>query len=156
MPTPLTLLLPPACLPPCGGSGLKYPYGRLHEHEYGLPPCGGSGLKFCWITKALDRAESPSMRREWIEMQDIFPPVPSALSSPSMRREWIEMDLRLADCLAASSPSMRREWIEIKTFFMVIWQFIGLPPCGGSGLKYTILGTSSWLRQVSLHAEGVD
>ena len=34
------------CLPPCGGSGLKYnAVAEWVAKEYGLPPCGGSGLK---------------------------------------------------------------------------------------------------------------
>ena len=33
--------------------------------------------------------------------------------SPSMRREWIEMILFSAFAAVCLSPSMRREWIEI-------------------------------------------
>ena len=34
------------CLPPCGGSGLKYHHHGDHRDPWDrLPPCGGSGLK---------------------------------------------------------------------------------------------------------------
>ena len=33
---------------------------------------------------------------------------------------------------------------------------VGLPPCGGSGLKYTGQHHNFFLSHVSLHAEGVD
>ena len=36
-----------------------------------------------------------------------------ALVSPSMRREWIEIQILMRILLANWSPSMRREWIEI-------------------------------------------
>ena len=78
-------------------------------------------------------SRSPSMRREWIEIQ--FRRTNGKTStSPSMRREWIEISDardRVRNCNV--SPSMRREWIEIKIS----------PERSGSGL-------------VSLHAEGVD
>ena len=35
-------------LPPCGGSGLKYPKLDYYNNLVGLPPCGGSGLKFAY------------------------------------------------------------------------------------------------------------
>ena len=38
------------------------------------------------------------------------------------------------------SPSMRREWIEILHGSMDERAEIGLPPCGGSGLKLEIRG----------------
>ena len=53
------------------------------------------------------------MRREWIEMT---PPKSETetLQSPSMRREWIEIPKQTAAIYAGvASPSMRREWIEI-------------------------------------------
>ena len=34
----------------------------------GLPPCGGSGLKYFAVSAAPSLSQSPSMRREWIEM----------------------------------------------------------------------------------------
>ena len=35
------------------------------------------------------------------------------LQSPSMRREWIEIAVRISADTNNTSPSMRREWIEI-------------------------------------------
>ena len=37
-----------------------------------------------------------------------------------------------------ASPSMRREWIEIQTVQILRTGVSGLPPCGGSGLKFLI------------------
>ena len=76
--------------------------------------------------------------------------------SPSMRREWIEI---LGDRTAHrlfQSPSMRREWIEI--FFRRPEKCVelGLPPCGGSGLKFDMDSPDFSRSVVSLHAEGVD
>ena len=34
------------------------------------------------------------------------------------------------------SPSMRREWIEITSIACSVYLLYGLPPCGGSGLKF--------------------
>ena len=34
-------------------------------------------------------------------------------SSPSMRREWIEIQQHRIEVVTLMSPSMRREWIEI-------------------------------------------
>ena len=36
------------------------------------------------------------------------------------------------------SPSMRREWIEIQSTLDLSGDSLSLPPCGGSGLKYSI------------------
>ena len=60
--------------------------------------------------------ESPSMRREWIEISIQPITVPPFLASPSMRREWIEMKSSTSIRIASSSPSMRREWIEMSAF----------------------------------------
>ena len=35
------------------------------------------------------------------------------VESPSMRREWIEIFSEIPKSKSAMSPSMRREWIEI-------------------------------------------
>ena len=35
-----------------------------------LPPCGGSGLKYNLLTFQKGCKKSPSMRREWIEIPD--------------------------------------------------------------------------------------
>ncbi len=61
-----------------------------------LPPHGGSGLKY-W-----DKA-----RNKYV------------IQSPSTRREWIEMDVGgAANILSVTSPSTRREWIEIDFGFL--------------------------------------
>ncbi len=77
------------------------------------------------------------------------------------------------------SPSMRREWIEISIQPITVPPFLGLPPCGGSGLKcpykvncnvcpWSPSMRREWIEidaaafpipiafAVSLHAEGVD
>ena len=120
---------------------------------------------------------SPSIRREWIEM---FPlsAVRSAAQSPSIRREWIEM-LRVGTAYRnGTSPSIRREWIEIIKPDASPSSSIGLPPCGGSGLKFDAADKSvdqiaspsvwrEWIEisedfaklfdmSVSLRVEGVD
>ena len=76
---------------------------------------------------------SPSMRREWIEMNSQKYRRDDMKTSPSMRREWIEMNEDLITYIVDWSPSMRREWIEIAA----------------------IVG-NHFLVKVSLHAEGVD
>ena len=57
------------CLPPYGGSGLKY--GNLYNRvrKLSLPPYGGSGLKFDIVNVCQQGCMSPSIRREWIEIQ---------------------------------------------------------------------------------------
>ena len=55
---------------------------------------------------------SPSMRREWIEINYQKYHLRHE-KSPSMRREWIEMTKVRALYCQMVSPSMRREWIEI-------------------------------------------
>ena len=99
--------------------------------------------------------------------------------SPSMRREWIEIEIRTVEKNGEPSPSMRREWIEIRKLKAIRIVQSRLPPCGGSGLKsvmslnFSALSFSSpsmrreWIEihgnfntgqnhNVSLHAEGVD
>ena len=127
---------------------------KLHR----LPPYGGSGLKYLTLCNWHNCAASPSIRREWIEINDleqiVFPHVSpsirrewiemfplsavrSAAQSPSIRREWIEM-LRVGTAYRnGTSPSIRREWIEIIKPDASPSSSIGLPPCGGSGLKCT-------------------
>ena len=39
------------------------------EEINGLPPCGGSGLKYGNLYNRVRKLKSPSMRREWIEIQ---------------------------------------------------------------------------------------
>ena len=59
--------------------------------------------------------------------------------SPSMRREWIEIHpVNSVHIIAIESPSMRREWIEMVKTVIEHVSDCGLPPCGGSGLKFLI------------------
>ena len=99
---------------------------------------------------------SPSMRREWIEISSTSLLLCSCVS-PSMRREWIEMCRIWIDiCGGMASPSMRREWIEMESAVRKPICLHGLPPCGGSGLKFFIFVQCKCQFVVSLHAEGVD
>ena len=77
-----------------------------------LPPCGGSGLKYIWTVSALEQSQSPSMRREWIEIRKYH----------SAHMRW--------PCL----PPCGGSGLKCK---IVARQQVqeGLPPCGGSGLK---------------------
>ena len=123
------------CLPPCGGSGLKFLHAAASTMPpQGLPPCGGSGLKFWMPSATLTHWESPSMRREWIE-----------ISSHS------------AEQTACLSPSMRREWIEMPETVHLLAKRIRLPPCGGSGLKYgTQNDRKSVLQSPSMRREWIE
>ena len=67
----------------CRGSGLT-------TTEISLPPCGGSGLKFPPPFPVPLLLRSPSMRREWIEIMQCTA-IEISNTSPSMRREWIEI-----------------------------------------------------------------
>ena len=82
------------------------------------------------------------MRREWIEIADEWENLDSD-QSPSMRREWIEINYLTGQrTRKVGSPSMRREWIEMG---ITLWRrdlHSRLPPCGGSGLKYCC--SSGW------------
>ena len=95
------------------------------------------------------------MRREWIEIIGALCKL-SNYMSPSMRREWIEILAPQLLRLELWSPSMRREWIEMVLGLRPSWTLSGLPPCGGSGLKWEFPPPSPKRRPVSLHAEGVD
>ena len=55
-------------LPPHGGSGLKYGFQQSLQDDPRLPPHGGSGLKLDMVGDLADHIQSPSTRREWIEM----------------------------------------------------------------------------------------
>ena len=55
-----------------------------------LPPCGGSGLKYPKRSRNDATGRSPSMRREWIEIQRTLYHT-ATVWSPSMRRGWIEI-----------------------------------------------------------------
>ena len=55
-----------------------------------LPPCGGSGLKCRLGKNSAKKSVSPSVWREWIEIQ-IHKKSPLGHKSPSVWREWIEI-----------------------------------------------------------------
>ena len=57
---------------------------------------------------------------------------------------------------ATLSPSTRREWIEINFRNLSVAYDGGLPPHGGSGLKYKDDFYTTGTVFVSLHTEGVD
>ena len=89
---------------------MKLPGYALPVVPMGLPPCGGSGLK-CRIRKAaIGERQSPSMRREWIEISPTYPGVVIA-PSPSMRREWIEM-LTTTDTTGKTHVSLHAEGVD--------------------------------------------
>ena len=79
--------------------------------------------------------QSPSTRREWIEMP-LLAANTALFRSPSTRREWIEiLTVISSPPILMKSPSTRREWIEIRSHSGMCEKVDGLPPRGGSGLK---------------------
>ena len=57
-----------------------------------LPPHGGSGLKYINNRPGVCKVVwSPSPRREWIEISAVASKPDKSALSPSPRREWIEM-----------------------------------------------------------------
>ena len=58
-------------------------------------------------------AQSPSARREWVEIFGLSKPL-EFFQSPSARREWVEISADYPDVYCYQSPSARREWVEIK------------------------------------------
>ena len=48
-------------------------------------------MKFTRAARLSAYSQSPSMRREWIEILDMVSTYFRMRTSPSMRREWIEM-----------------------------------------------------------------
>ena len=125
-----------AGLPPCGGSGLKFPTLLFALPALCLPPCGGSGLKLSCISGGdLRCGRLPPCGGSGLKCQR-YSNQGSRHMSPSMRREWIEMILSgFKIAIFNSSPSMRREWIEINFPMSISRLMKRLPPCGGSGLK---------------------
>ena len=110
-----------------------------------LPPYGGSGLKFFHLVRFVNYRKSPSIRREWIEMRCTKVKIEQGHKSPSIRREWIEIQHQLVNYNENASlppyggsglkfqhgergencdvsPSIRREWIEIRSNFNVSYQ----------------------------------
>ena len=76
--------------------------------------------------------------------------------SPSTRREWIEIPPSTLHYTTLESPSTRREWIEIMVCASLVCLLHRLPPHGGSGLKYRLEQSLQDDPLVSLHTEGVD
>ena len=144
-----------------------------------LPPCGGSGLK-CRSDAVYSCPDlSPSMRREWIEIQFLDLAFRNCHGLPPCGGSGLKYDEAVIDCpeerglppcggsglklqeldtksRQRRSPSMRREWIEIRPMRRRKMHRRRLPPCGGSGLKCPPLVFSQPRTSVSLHAEGVD
>ncbi len=101
--------------------------------------------------------KSPSMRRVWIEIENIrgltrpngrHPPrggcglkyyciasYDDVATSPSTRRVWIEIPAAPAPARRPPSPSTRRVWIEIPLPPLGRDARCGHPPRGGCGLK---------------------
>ena len=74
-----------------------------------------------------------------------------------MRREWIEITspigVRLPNDGLPPCGGSGLKFLDSKTHN---GRMSGLPPCGGSGLKCLEIGHGGLQRLVSLHAEGVD
>ena len=68
----------------------------------------------------------------------------------------LDIVILLCLCTFLLSPSARREWIEIENVLSVVRGGVGLPPHGGSGLKFSIRGQLRDMEDVSLRTEGVD
>ena len=103
------------CLPPCGGSGLKFPSQNPLASDSLSPSMRREWIEIpCRTVQGSCRMWSPSMRREWIEMMNLPALLPLQAMSPSMRREWIEISVTARHTVSFKSPSMRREWIEIQ------------------------------------------
>ena len=146
------------CLPPHGGSGLKWSSCKTYKRISRSPSTRREWIEIGLTFTTLDEVTSPSTRREWIEMlyntqntrEDAsLPPhggsglksnagccIKPGNMSPSTRREWIEIACSGVKLHATGSPSTRREWIEIMRSARLLAAFCGLPPHGGSGLKY--------------------
>ena len=77
-----------ARLPPHGGSGLKYRRRGALEQSGRLPPHGGSGLKLWALGLCLRPFQSPSTRREWIEM--CVPRLDSLPAAVSLHTEGVD------------------------------------------------------------------
>ena len=98
---------------------------------------------------------SPSMRREWIEIDSPGWRV-SRYRSPSMRREWIEIHSPDMTASLYLSPSMRREWIEMFYLAAVFLCPVTSPSMRREWIEIINLMDDSTDPPVSLHAEGVD
>ena len=59
----------------------------------------------------LEKKQSPSMRREWIEIFDSVSTLHLFSQSPSMRREWIEIS-RFCENEALTNVSLHAEGVD--------------------------------------------
>ena len=100
--------------PPHGGRGLKLT-GMVPTimRDLGRPPHGGRGLKSNLPIALHCGLLSPSSRRAWIEIVEVYSVSP-----------------------VTPSPSSRRAWIEIIVRILTVNPGLGRPPHGGRGLKY--------------------
>ena len=98
------------CLPPCGGSGLKFPESVKYNFPKGLPPCGGSGLKCPVYAMPSHSQQSPSVWREWIEISGCTSLV-NVTMSPSVWREWIEISI-ITETARNNQVSLRVEGVD--------------------------------------------
>ena len=123
-------------LPPCGGSGLKYFRIDRAQPPRGLPPCGGSGLKSTGrVQRAVVAGESPSMRREWIEIADPVAPVFDIPGLPPCGGSGLKCRSCLHLSCCSSLPPCGGSGLKYFLFRLMKPYQISLPPCGGSGLK---------------------
>ena len=123
-------------LPPHGGSGLKCILLQMVEGVEQSPSTRREWIEIGGAARHHPGGQSPSTRREWIEITFAAQNWRCCQKSPSTRREWIEIGNGVLTHLIHPSPSTRREWIEI--FYPLPPQMSqqGLPPHGGSGLKF--------------------
>ena len=122
--------------PPRGGCGLKFRRVQLHHVPPRHPPRGGCGLKYSQNGYGNGEEGSPSMRRVWIEMQNLALLV-YVRWSPSMRRAWIE--IRIVSRIPTrrhSHPPCGGCGLKLPTLWPADRTTPGHPPCGGCGLKY--------------------
>ena len=99
--------------------------------------------------------QSPSMRREWIEIVQCVHMQP-VYGSPSMRREWIEIAMLADETYTAESPSMRREWIEMSHKLIQNSRNPSSPSMRREWIEISAMHRTRCRFCVSLHAEGVD
>ena len=100
------------CLPPHGGSGLKFICAILRRYANRLPPHGGSGLKYDLFLRSISPACLPPHGGSGLKF------VASIIYNGQI-----------------ASPSTRREWIEMALDASILASHLCLPPHGGSGLK---------------------
>ena len=144
-------------LPPCGGSGLKSVLVNVIAPSVGLPPCGGSGLKFESVEISCLSVESPSMRREWIEMTNGVDGAGEKIGLPPCGGSGLKFGHSLTACLLISRlPPCGGSGLKCLTQQQQNYVF-GLPPCGGSGLKFHDISTAPHVpRSPSMRREWIE